>query len=96
MVTNLLVAARLDNSYSYNFEKCDLLEITNRVIKSLNIESNNDEIEIKSYKPNPMVYGDRESLISVFTNLIENSIKYSSSPAKIKVSIIEKKLICGN
>lgn len=95
LVTNLLVAARLDNSYSYNFEKCDLLEITNRVIKSLNIESNNDEIEIKSYKPNPMVYGDRESLISVFTNLIENSIKYSPSPAKIKVSIIEKNLYVG-
>ncbi len=90
LVSNLLMAAKLDNTYTYNFEKCNLGEIAEKVIKSIKMRQPTAEVLLNDTLGKQVADCDRESMISVLTNLIENSIKYSNKPAFIKIDIESK------
>lgn len=90
LVSNLLMAARLDNSYTYNFELCNLADIALKVTESIKIHQSSAEISLVVPDDGTEIECDRESFISVFSNLIENSIKYSPTPATISVEIKNK------
>ena len=90
LVSNLLMAARLDNTYTYNFESCNLWEISDKVIKSIKIHQASAQISLKMTEEKCELECDRESIISVLNNLIENSLKYSSTPAIIDIEICNK------
>ncbi len=48
------------------------------------------DIEIKTQTREPQVYGSKEELLSVFTNLLSNSIKYSSEGGKVVLRLFER------
>lgn len=88
LVSNLLIAARLDNNYSFNFEDISLETILQPIVQRVSITHPDAVVEISNPTDLPNIECDKEAMISVFTNLIENSIKYSESPAMIKIIII--------
>lgn len=94
LINNLLMATKLDNNYQYNFEENDLKVLIDKCVHSQRIS--HPDVELLSNIPDDIiVVGDRESLASVFLNLIENGIKYNKNEksidinAKIKGEILE-------
>ena len=90
LISNLLLASRINNAYQYNFEPVDIVSITENIIKTTKMQ--HPEVNIKfSYTDEKMnLNADKEAIVSVLTNLIENSIKYSSAPAFIEINIIQQ------
>ena len=91
LVSNLLMATQLDNNYVFNFEKVSPLELLEKINKTISITFPDVRIELKHKENTQEIECDVESIISVFSNIIQNSIKYSDSPAIIQIDIINYK-----
>ena len=65
----------------------DLNEVINYVIKTYDkiVSKNNIKLNFEK-SDNLKIIGDRDKLIEIFTNLIDNSIKYSDKSKEIKIS----------
>ena len=65
----------------------DLNEVINYVIKTYDKIVSKNNIKLNFEKTdNLKIIGDRDKLIEIFTNLIDNSIKYSDKSKEIKIS----------
>ena len=65
----------------------DLIELIDYVIKTYEKIISKNNITIKFYKiDNFKIIGDRDKLIEIFTNLIDNSIKYSDKNKEITIT----------
>jgi two-component system sensor histidine kinase BaeS len=73
---------------SYHKELVDLAEIVSEVIDSRRMELR----IIKDLKPSPLI-GDADRLAQVFSNLLENSLRYTDSPGTIKISVKESLVV---
>ena len=91
LVSNLLMATQLDNNYVFNFEKVSPLELLEKINKTISITFPDVRIELKHKENTQEIECDVESIISVFSNIIQNSIKYSDSPAILQIDIINYK-----
>jgi two-component system phosphate regulon sensor histidine kinase PhoR len=75
-----------------NRTKTNVIEILRSVIKNyaLQIEEKNAEIFFRPEREEIIVRADREHLSSVFSNLLDNALKYSSANCRIEISVIER------
>ena len=91
LINNLLLATKLESDYQYNFQNTDLTRIIHQCIERQFVTNPNANIQY-NYTESVQIMGDREALVSVFTNLIENGIKYGPSTPEIIIThkIIEK------
>lgn len=91
LINNLLLATKLESDYQYNFQNTDLTRIIHQCIERQFVTNPNANIQY-NYSESVQIMGDREALVSVFTNLIENGIKYGPSTPEIIIThkIIEK------
>ncbi len=91
LINNLLLATKLDTNYQYNFENIDINQIIRQCIGRQLIQNPNATISY-TYDQPIWILGDKEALDSVFTNLIENGIKYGSALSKIDIGhkVIDK------
>ncbi len=91
LIHNLLLSAKLDEGYHYNFEAHNIQEIIEKICQhyrnqfpeisiGLNIKSEILPIEL-----------DREAIQSMINNIIENSIKYSANEIKILIELYQSK-----
>lgn len=80
MIDNLIEVARMETGkVILNLNAVDLNQLLNISLESLSllITKNNLKIERRSPPKLPLVLGDRDRLLRVFNNLIDNAIKYS-------------------
>ncbi len=88
-VQKLLALTRLStDKISLKFETIVLNEIIRESVKLLSplAEQRGISIDIAPVTEPFMVYGNRESLLELFTNLLDNSIKYNVPKGKIYIS----------
>lgn len=88
LINNLLMATKIESGYTYNFEPCQLHEIIEKCIDRFLVNHPEANIKLSSIV-NPVILADHESMVSIFTNLFENSIKYSEYPSNIDVTLKE-------
>jgi len=88
LINNLLMATKIESGYTYNFEPCQLHEIIQKCIDRFLVNHPEANIKLSSIV-NPVILADYESMVSIFTNLFENSIKYSENPSNIVVTLNE-------
>ncbi|MFM2155370.1 MAG: hypothetical protein RL516_119 [Bacteroidota bacterium] len=71
------------------YETLKIEEVAEEAINSslLSVENKNGKLEIKVAEDIPAITGDRNHLVNVISNLIDNSIKYSNNAPQIVVSI---------
>lgn len=93
LINNLLLATKLEADYQFNFENIDINEVIKKCIQRQFIPNPNATITYEYDQP-LWISGDKEALVSVFTNLIENGIKYGHSTPEIVIThkIIDKNL----
>ncbi|MEZ4948699.1 MAG: ATP-binding protein [Saprospiraceae bacterium] len=95
LVNDLLFSAKLEKAYKPDIERLDLSLLFNRILQD--VKSIHPEVEFSfSIEDNlPEINGDRQALTSVFSNLIENGIKYNFSNEKkigLKVQSLDKRI----
>ncbi len=86
-----LAKLRSDN-IDFEYEKIDLRELSDKIIKTQKTMLKEKNIEIKNkIKDNIFVYADKLRLSEVFKNLINNSVKYTEeSGGKITIDASEE------
>jgi len=92
IVDNLLLLTKYSKeNISQTFVKCDLDSILLQAISSYNDISNQKNIKIVLEKFEPIEYiGNTQLLYTIFSNLLDNSIKYSSSNTTIIISLYKQ------
>ncbi len=93
LVNDLLSVSRIEEGrFGYDFNMCDFQEVIDIVddnVKNL-IKKNNQKLIITKPPSLPKVYIDKERILLVLQNLVDNAIKYTPEFGKIEI-ILEKK-----
>ena len=76
----------------------DLLAIVRQVIDALQTLASDRQVEVMVTPPTAplIVLGDRDELIRVFENLIENALKYGGSGKRVEITLARAKSVEGD
>ncbi len=86
LVNNLLLAAKLDNqTVTFAYEQHNLSNLLQQIAEKFTINGAIKRHFHLDIEPQIFIKGDRTALSSIFHNLIENAIKYSSNHDDILV-----------
>lgn len=90
LINDFLDVQRMEaGKQTYEKKYVDLLPIVEKVISNQRIQTAEHEIICKCLVKNTSILGDKLKLEQVFTNLINNGIKYSPKGGRINVKIYE-------
>jgi len=80
LIQDLLTLARMDaRKNSLHKEKLDLSDLALEVVERLTPLAARNKIKLEPGElPEVLIHGDRQSLIQMLTNLVENAIKYTA------------------
>ncbi len=87
----LLTLSRHQNGEKIEFAEVSLTEIAQDAVKKLEPIISSTKSQVKVSGDSNLIKGDRESLVSLLMIFIENAIKYSDGPAKVKIEISQSK-----
>jgi signal transduction histidine kinase len=90
MIGNIVEAARIDaGKVVLHKDAVDLSELLSTAINGLSLLINKRNLVVERTIPSarPTVTGDRDRLLRVFNNLLDNAIKYSPPGGTIRVDI---------
>jgi two-component system phosphate regulon sensor histidine kinase PhoR len=93
LVENMLIASKIDNqTYTFPKEKFNLSLLVDGVVNRLQINKcdNNQQTINAEIEPQVEIVGDKFTLTSVVTNLIENAVKYSGPCEAVDVKLFRK------
>ncbi|MFK8105339.1 MAG: sensor histidine kinase [Saprospiraceae bacterium] len=89
----LNIASFEDGSYALNREPTALVPLVQKVLDSMQLQLNklNAKVHFEyDQADTSLVFGDPVHLSNILNNLLDNSLKYSTAPAKISIKIIQK------
>ncbi|MEK7773652.1 MAG: ATP-binding protein [Deltaproteobacteria bacterium] len=90
IIDRTLVISRLDTrTVQFKHEKIDLTDVMKNVIKIIEPSAERRSVVISLNAAPVVVKADREGLIQVFTNIVENAIKYNVENGRIDIGITE-------
>jgi two-component system phosphate regulon sensor histidine kinase PhoR len=92
LVDDLLSLSRIEQKQHVRpVDPVDLVEIVRTVLDSLSPLAAERDVEITTFFPEqPLIAtGDRDELIRVVENLVENGIKYGQSGKRVEVSVVQ-------
>ena len=90
LVGDLLSLSRVESEERVRpTTQVDLVEILQRTLRNLNpLAVDNDVVLKPDFGPDPlMLLGDADQLLQVFTNLVENAIKYGGSEQDVEINV---------
>ncbi|MEM9546989.1 MAG: HAMP domain-containing sensor histidine kinase [Bacteroidota bacterium] len=86
LFNKILTATRLDKAYPFNFEETDLSNTIYNVTDSF--QKRYPEVSLTTNIQTDIIKNvDREGIVSVVKNLLENAYKYSKAPKQVNVSL---------
>ncbi len=85
LVNNLLLSARLDSTYEPQFEELRMTPLIEELIEKMRIKSPKAQFNLIKNDNLPILRGDKQGMVSVFSNLIENALKYSGEQSNITI-----------
>lgn len=89
----LLLSYRKSTKAVYNVESLQVIEIMQKIVGDIQdlARKKNIMIDVQIPLDFPPVLADREALIEVFSNLVNNAVKYTGEKGKITITAEEKK-----
>ncbi len=87
LVVDLLEIARMDaGTFDLKHESVDMNLLFNHLIERLTPQANDRQININFSSPKlPLIYGDSDRLSQVFTNLLDNALKFTPGGGTITI-----------
>jgi two-component system, OmpR family, phosphate regulon sensor histidine kinase PhoR len=87
LIDDLLSLSRIElNAHLRPQTSVDLVPIVRQVVDSLQMLARDRETSVSIDAPAPLVVlGDRDELLRVFDNLVENAIKYAASGKRVEI-----------
>lgn len=89
LVENLLLTAKLENTYQPNFEEINLDELLLDLTAKARSRHQKALIDYQSTHKIPLMKLDRASMVLLFNNLVDNAVKYSEKAAVININLKE-------
>lgn len=87
LVNNILMATKLDHDYRYHFQPCSMDELVYHCVQRIKLQYPLANININYGYEEIFFDADKEATESIITNLIENSIKYSTEIPKVEINM---------
>lgn len=90
LVVDLLELARLDaGTFDLKHESVDMNLLLQHVVEGFTQKANNRQVNIEIYSPTlPLIYGDGDRLSQVFTNLLDNALKFTPCGGTVKIKAV--------
>lgn len=83
LVNDLLLAAKVETSYTPNLEEINVTQFLADIIQRLQSKYATVAFDFRKPKDPVNIYADRTGLTSVAVNLLENAVKYGTTNTKI-------------
>ena len=90
LISDILVAAKLDHPYTPKKQWLDLITIIHNLINGYTAQYPSVAIRLHADVEEALLFASKQDMQSIFTNLIENAIKYSHEEP-IHISINDQK-----
>ena len=90
LIDNILDFSRMDDERKkYDFKDLDIAELLGKFLESIRerLPASGFDIRYSCPDPVPVIRADRDAMIQVFHNLMDNAIKFSGSSRQIDVSL---------
>jgi two-component system phosphate regulon sensor histidine kinase PhoR len=90
LIDDLLSLSRIElNAYRHPESPVDLVPIVRQVVDSLQMLARERAVEVAldAASDSLVVAGDRDELIRVFENLVENALKYGASGKRVEIAL---------
>jgi signal transduction histidine kinase len=85
LVNNLLLSARLEVTYEPQFEELRITPMIEELIEKLRLKSPKTQFRFIKKQDLPILRGDKQGMLSVFSNLLENAVKYAGESPEITI-----------
>jgi len=90
IINRILIISRLDNkTIRLNPVRIDLMEVLKDVIRLVKPAALDRNIEVRLEGKSVNILGDKEGITEVFTNIVENAIKYNRPGGGVDIHIDE-------
>jgi len=87
LINNLLISAKLDAGYKYNFELNSIKDILEKLSQNYKMQHPDLNIYVDTDASVSDIMIDKEAIESIMINVIENSIKYCKNSPIIRLKI---------
>ncbi len=87
LVENLLLSAKLETAYQPHFEDLDLAALLEDLMAKLADRHPDAVVALEKADDFPIVKLDKQGILSIANNLLENAIKYADGRPEIEVSL---------
>jgi signal transduction histidine kinase len=91
LVQDLLLAARVEGGYEYSFSEVHMNELLEECIAWIRPKYSGKIIFEPAENEIILAKGERSTLSTAFSNLLENAVKYAENSEKINVKLYKKK-----
>lgn len=95
LINRILVISRIDsNSSELRLVRLGVKELVDDVFRLVGQAAKEKRVSLRLHGPEVEIRADRESLFEVFTNLVENAVKYNREGGSVNVRISTDKEFC--